>query len=224
MKYVIFLALFISGTALQAQSLAVIYKETQNLDRIKKQLNDPKLEALVLEKVRALDAEMKLTVHSPESIYSHISPSASKSNARTVYKNFATELLVSEESILDRAFIIEESLEKPQWTLDNEEKTVCGLLCRKAQNQFGEIAWYSTEIALSDGPSKYYGLPGLILEVETKSKKITAEKIEKSTVEKINMPKGGKKISRAAFKKLKDEKLSEYGVSENNDEIKVIKM
>lgn len=50
----------------------------------------------------------------------------------------------------------------------DEKKTIENFNCRKAKTNFGGrrwIAYYSTDISISDGPYKFAGLPGLILEL-----------------------------------------------------------
>ena len=52
------------------------------------------------------------------------------------------------------------------WRLSEEEQTVCGYTCRKAEARFGGrnwTVWYAPEIPLATGPWKLNGLPGLIL-------------------------------------------------------------
>ncbi len=54
------------------------------------------------------------------------------------------------------------------WKLENEEKNIKGYKCKKAKTTFAGrdyIAWYAPDIPISDGPYKFNGLPGLILEI-----------------------------------------------------------
>lgn len=54
------------------------------------------------------------------------------------------------------------------WKLINESKEILGIKCKKATTHlFGRnwIAWYSEEYPFPLGPYKFYGLPGLILEI-----------------------------------------------------------
>lgn len=58
--------------------------------------------------------------------------------------------------------------EKNNWKLENETKEIMNLKCRKATTElFGRkwIAWYSEEYSFQYGPYKFYGLPGLIVEI-----------------------------------------------------------
>jgi len=54
------------------------------------------------------------------------------------------------------------------WKLANENKMISGYNCKKATVSYGGrdwIAWYADEIPVGAGPYKFYGLPGLILEL-----------------------------------------------------------
>ncbi|MEL7122487.1 MAG: GLPGLI family protein [Bacteroidota bacterium] len=55
-----------------------------------------------------------------------------------------------------------------KWNLENETKKISGLNCLKATTTYGGrdyIAWYTTEIPITDGPYVFNGLPGLIIKV-----------------------------------------------------------
>jgi GLPGLI family protein len=55
-----------------------------------------------------------------------------------------------------------------QWTLDEEEKTILDYVCKKATCSYrgrDYTAWYAPEIAMTEGPYIFSGLPGLILEI-----------------------------------------------------------
>lgn len=59
--------------------------------------------------------------------------------------------------------------EMQQWNIVNAVDTLLGYPCQKATNQYAGrkyTAWFTMDIPLSDGPWKFYGLPGLILKVE----------------------------------------------------------
>jgi len=57
---------------------------------------------------------------------------------------------------------------KPSWTIDKDTIRIGGYLCKKATTTFRGrhyTAWYTEQIPISDGPWKFWGLPGLILKV-----------------------------------------------------------
>ncbi len=60
--------------------------------------------------------------------------------------------------------------EQPEfkWKLEKETKTILGHLCKKATMRFSGrnyIAWFTEAISSNNGPYKFEGLPGLILEL-----------------------------------------------------------
>lgn len=63
----------------------------------------------------------------------------------------------------------EEKLPLINWELTDDTDTICGYVCRKGIGEYGGrkwAAWYADEIAVSFGPWKVCGLPGLVLKAE----------------------------------------------------------
>ncbi len=75
------------------------------------------------------------------------------------------------------------------------------------------VAWFTSQIPVSAGPSKFAQLPGLVVQVEIDGGNTTiiAENISLKNLEKgtIKAPKKGKKVTRAEFKKIQKEKFEE---------------
>nr|WP_068891183.1 GLPGLI family protein [Pedobacter panaciterrae] len=66
-------------------------------------------------------------------------------------------------------FKYEDDLGGLKWEITDVTDTVASYNCQKATLNFrgrDYIAWFTTEIPLSDGPWKFSGLPGLVLKVE----------------------------------------------------------
>ena len=62
-----------------------------------------------------------------------------------------------------------EALPDFKWQIQSETKKILNYTCQKALGEFRGrkyIAWFTSDIPLSDGPWKFGGLPGLILEVQ----------------------------------------------------------
>jgi GLPGLI family protein len=70
-------------------------------------------------------------------------------------------------------------------------------------------AWYTPEIPVSLGPKNYWGLPGLILEVNEGNLIMLCSKVTLSSkaVAEIKKPNIGKKVTQAEFDALEKEKL-----------------
>ncbi|MDW8297211.1 MAG: GLPGLI family protein [Raineya sp.] len=84
-----------------------------------------------------------------------------------VKKNKANFLYYSYKTF-DRVFLITDSLHIMQWKLEKETKEILGFKCKSASTIFRGrkyTAYYTTKIPLSNGPWKFGGLPGLILQI-----------------------------------------------------------
>lgn len=93
-----------------------------------------------------------------------------KSSKRNLWytknKSFVTyfELFVSNRAY--RIYKIEDSIPTMQWKLHNETQTIGNMLCYKATTNFRGrewTIWYNPKIPVSQGPWKFYNLPGLLV-------------------------------------------------------------
>jgi len=69
---------------------------------------------------------------------------------------------------------------KPQWILEPGDTIVCSHSCKKATTSFrgrNYTAWYTEHIPISDGPWKFWGLPGLILKVSDEKNEYSFESV-----------------------------------------------
>jgi GLPGLI family protein len=65
--------------------------------------------------------------------------------------------------------LVAEKNQKINWILSNEEKIIKGYNCKQATCFYrgrNYTAWFAPEIPIPEGPYKFKGLPGLILEIE----------------------------------------------------------
>lgn len=84
-------------------------------------------------------------------------------------------------------------------------------------------AWYTVEIPVSNGPNKYWGLPGLILELHEGETIFLCSKIVLNPQEKIEIkaPKNGKKVTQKEFDDIQEKKIKSM---KNEDGVIEIKM
>lgn len=64
-------------------------------------------------------------------------------------------------------YVYDETL-KPLWKLGNEQKYILGYPCTSANINYGGrnyTAFFTEKIPISEGPYKFFGLPGLIMEI-----------------------------------------------------------
>lgn len=101
------------------------------------------------------------------------------------------------------------------WKIENEKKKIGAYNAQKATTEFGGrkwVAWFSSDLPFQDGPYKFSGLPGLIIQIEDVDKNYSWELIgntkvndytEYSYIEKAFGLSGGKPVivSRDKFDK-----------------------
>jgi len=105
-----------------------------------------------------------------------------------------------------------ENRQNPKDSIQKDSTASNSLLSRISEPKDRVVtAWYTPEIPVSQGPGNYWGLPGLILEVNDERTAILCSKIILNTDEKvaIQAPSKGKKVSQKEFDKIRAEKLEE---------------
>lgn len=85
-------------------------------------------------------------------------------------KNYNYNTLLDLTSIYkeSKTYIIKEELPAIDWELQSDLKEILGFKVQKATTHFrgrNYVAWFALDIPISDGPYKFHGLPGLILEI-----------------------------------------------------------
>jgi len=175
-----------------------IYKRAKDVEVVLK-FNETISEYYTLEKI---DLDNKNGYN-----FTHIMAGGEKKyytyNSTMKYKNETLDCY-----LLGDCFLIENNL--PKWNLKQDTKKIQGFLCYKAilnnprNNKIILEAWYTPKIPYQYGVMNYYGLPGLILEINKNTFTITATKIELNPLEKIKIeePKGFKKLSYKEFKEI----------------------
>ncbi len=132
------------------------------------------------------------------------------------FKDLDGNLALESRDLFGRQFLVKGELEKFAWKMTGEQKTIAGYRCQKAtfQDSTRSVeAWFAPQIQVSNGPSRYGQLPGLILELSIDNGNITvmAEKVELKILDKaaIEKPSKGKEVSQEEFKKIEEEKRKE---------------
>ncbi len=142
------------------------------------------------------------------------------------YINFNTGERYSIRSIFLKNFAVKDTLtENFDWTLSDDEKVIAGKLCKKAtmRDDAGEVttAWYCPEIPSPVGPDGYYGLLGLIMQLDVPSEAIYTVQSVEYTDEAVDMGIDSEAVvSRAEFKRIQEKKTQELGGSIENGIIK----
>lgn len=86
-----------------------------------------------------------------------------------VYKNHKESSIVYFDKIALSYYTFEEEMPTFDWIIQPDTMTVLNQICQKATCYFrgrSYEAWFSQAIAVSEGPWKFNGLPGLILKIK----------------------------------------------------------
>ncbi len=154
------------------------------------------------------------------------------------YKNTKNETYAREQNLFGKQFLIKDKLKSFDWKLENETKMIGKYLCFKAtakrevtSMEFSSVgdnkdsseemkeekkeqiitAWYTSDIPVNHGPEIYWGLPGLIMELNVDKTQYVCNKIVLNTKDKIEIiePKKGKEITQEKFNELMEKKMKE---------------
>ncbi|MBS1513320.1 MAG: GLPGLI family protein [Bacteroidetes bacterium] len=153
-----------------------------------------------------------------------------------LFTNLDSKTKVEKREVLDKNFIVDDSVKILQWKMTGETKTILDHNCMKATatqirkstkmtNDNGVmerkevtdtmpvVAWFATDIPIATGPAEFQAqLPGIILEMDINNGKqlykATAIK-EKVDVADIKAPTGKKHYTPDEFKKESDKLMQE---------------
>ena len=89
-----------------------------------------------------------------------------------LFTHYGENYVLANYDLHPKSYAIKKSLQPIDWKITNEKKELMGYEVRKATAVYDSITtvevWYSPKLAYKIGPSQYWGLPGLILEVNEK--------------------------------------------------------
>lgn len=220
-----------SGTSLETgYSGMVVYDETVKFDidlppqmqQFRDRMDDTRKSAIVV----IFDESTSLSQPAPEAEpeEQRVAPNDRRNRRFQVFGrrevsstfiNFETEEAVQHREFLDRSFLIEGAA-KPVWRMTTDVSEFLGYQAHRALATIDTVlveAWFTPEIPVPAGPDEYYGLPGLILVLTTDggNRSYVAREVSLRAVDPaiITAPTEGKKISRADFDKLVEEKRKE---------------
>lgn len=116
------------------------------------------------------------------------------------YKNVEEKIKIKEEESYSKDYLVKDCLTSFDWKITKENKKILEILVQKAtftdeENGIEIIAWYAPKLNFKHGPDEYWGLPGLILEIEAKTYfDVNSEMSQTYTATKIEALKSNKKI------------------------------
>lgn len=156
------------------------------------------------------------------------------------FKDVRNKLLLQEQEFFGKQFLIKDSLPTLKWKMAGETKQIGQYMCFKAtatktvdaesitsfrrpsrdEERDAEkpttknieiVAWYTMQIPVNQGPDDYWGLPGLILEINAGRTTILCSKIilNPEVKEVIKVPSKGKEITKEDYTALVKKKTEE---------------
>jgi GLPGLI family protein len=163
--------------------------------------------------------KMKLVFNEKASLYTNEDQQGQSEDGRWTWqkdeyyvsRNFEKESMTDIIETLGKTYVVEDSLRKPVWKVMNQIKDVNGYICMKAETTDpirGQkiAAWFAQDIPVPAGPERYFGLPGLIMELDINEGDVILEavKVELKPVDKeLALPKTkGKKIKDTEYDAL----------------------
>lgn len=139
------------------------------------------------------------------------------------YKNIDSGQMIDQRIIFGKEFLVKDELIKYEWKITGNKKQILDYLVMEAQTTIEDTilvtAWFTPQINIQNGPSRFGGLPGLILELDQDDGKnnIIATSIELGELnpeDLIKEPKKGKQVNREEFNNIRRKKREEM-----NDQI-----
>ena len=158
---------------------------------------------------------------------------ASSGEGSALYKNIADQTYLQEQEMMGKEYLVKDKSEPFEWELSEETKKIGNYTAQKASftkivdsRQFSTgmtemenvkdtiqvTVWFTPEIHVSHGPENYFGLPGLILEVQNQGRTLICEKIELNPSADpviIERPSKGKEMTQAEFRVVQEEGMKQ---------------
>jgi GLPGLI family protein len=157
---------------------------------------------------------------------------ASSGEGSTLYKDAAGNYL-QEQEMMGKEYLIKDKAEPFEWELSEETKKIGNYTAQKAsftkivdskrfstgmtemenvKDTLHVTVWFTPEIPVSHGPEYYFGLPGLILEVQNQGRTLICEKIELNPSADpvvIERPSKGKEMTQVEFRVIEEEGMKQ---------------
>lgn len=116
-------------------------------------------------------------------------PKEMKLNTSTIIKHKKGSSKFDEYDLLENTVLNLQTTDSQKWLLTSDKKVVKDITLQKATTTWGGrnwIAWFTAEIPFQEGPYKFHGLPGLIVEIADdknnyKFSLVKSENIKEST-------------------------------------------
>lgn len=251
-KYFVTTGLLIAVLAVQAQQKEgkVIYERTS---QIQIRINDGSGSGMDQEMPRTRTDKFELTFGNNQSLWKQADTENDDNgtfqteggahirmvvagNDDILFTNYETGKRVEKREMMDKTFIIDDTIAKLKWKMTGETKTILNMPCMKAtttrissrvmmnmedgkmerkevQDTSAIVAWFTGSIPVSTGPAEFQGqLPGLILEMDVSNGRQLFKAVsisEKTDLAVIKEPTGKKRYTLEEFRKERDKMMEE---------------
>lgn len=137
----------------------------------------------------------------------------SSENTAQMYTDFTTGKRVIKKPIMNVDYLLDDTIPKLEWKIQQDVRVIAGYECRKAIARFNDtvyaVAFYTDKILAKGGPEGFTGLPGMILGLAIPRYYTTwfATKVELVAEDKLDLAvpsKGDKATTDKDYKKLVD--------------------
>jgi GLPGLI family protein len=125
----------------------------------------------------------------------------------------------SQKEVSEKTFLVQDSIPKLQWYMQDEVRTIAGYPCRKAMAKFKDsviiVAYFTEQLYAPIGPESVTGLPGTILGMvipmfETTWLATSVTSLELNPPKLIPQPKKGDKTNLKALEDILQKTYKEY--------------
>ncbi|MEZ4908003.1 MAG: GLPGLI family protein [Saprospiraceae bacterium] len=114
-----------------------------------------------------------------------------------IYNDFNDMNCTDAFVFVNKDYILQDTLIKPKWKVKNDIKEIAGHICMNATitdtvRRQNIMAWFALDLPGNYGPDRYFGLPGIILEIDIDNGAtvISADLIEQKEIEnEVSLPK-----------------------------------
>lgn len=153
--------------------------------------------------------------------------------ASDLYKDYKNNEIRVRDNISTYSFIYTDELSPQNWEIESDTTTILGYASQKATCYYRGrdwIAWFTVDIPISEGPWKFYGLPGLITKIHDSKNHYCFELIGfQKTEEEINteISRTSEQIDRKEFIRVKmgakgativESDMAQVGLSSGNNQ------
>ena len=157
------------------------------------------------------------------------------------YKNTKDNQQIQNQEFYGKNFLVKDNLQPIKWVMSGETKKIGKYISYRATASIPTVdltwydfswdrlpaesdnknenikmtnveAWYTPQIPVSHGPSEYWGLPGLILEISAGNTTLLCYEIVLNPEEKVEIkaPKKGKVVTKNEYQKIISNKMKEF--------------